>query len=136
MAVITGFYLLALEPGSSIAGAVAGAVQKQPYGELNLFLGPLFNSTIIDTIYAQRSTAAAKVPLGSAVRTGAIMAWDENMHHILIGAVSVAAANVILCALLADRKLTNSQNSVDGERASIPLPISMLRPGGPRIRQA
>ncbi|KAL1889435.1 hypothetical protein Sste5346_008919 [Sporothrix stenoceras] len=127
VAIVTGFYLLVLEVGSSIGSAVVGAVQKQLRGELQANLAGVVNATIIETIYAEGAVAAVQFPLGSAVRTGIIKAWSSNMHSLLIGAVVIAAFDVILSFCLPDKVLPDKQNFSDDEDAETPVPIAMRR---------
>ena len=125
VAIMTGFILLVLELGSAIGSAVVGAVQKELRGELHIYLDPLVNSTIVDTIYAQGSGAVIAFPLGTPVRTDIIKAWTVKLQHILTGAISIAAVDVILCTLLADERLSDNQNFVDDEPASTLMPITL-----------
>lgn len=124
VAITTGFFLLVLQLGS----AAVGAIQKKLRGELHQYLDNLVNSTVVETIYAQGSLATDAYPLGTPVRTAVIEAWSVNMHQILIGAISIAAVDVVLCAFLSDKKLTDKQNLVqDNEPASILIPAATRR---------
>ncbi|CAK7244839.1 MAG: hypothetical protein STHCBS139747_006387 [Sporothrix thermara] len=125
VAIVTGFYLLVLEVGSSIGSAVVGAVQKQLRGELMADLAGLANTTVIETIYLEGATAAAQFPLGSAIRSGIVKAWSSNMHSLLIGAIIIAAFDVILAFFLPDRVLPDAQNFSEDEAAETPVPIAM-----------
>lgn len=127
MAIVTGFYLLTLQLGSAIGAAVVGAIQKQLRGELHEFLDPLVNSTVVEKIYAQGSNALAAYPIGTPVRAGVIKAWSLNMHQIITGAITIAAVDVILCALLPDKELSDNQNLVDDKPVSTFAPTA-LRP--------
>ena len=125
VAIVTGFYLLVLEVGSSIGSAVVGAVQKQLRGELQSSLAGVVNATVIETIYLEGAVAAVEFPQGSPVRTGIISAWPANMHSLLIGAIVIASFDVILAFCLPDKILPDKQNFSDDEEAETPVPVAM-----------
>ncbi|CAK7235679.1 hypothetical protein SEUCBS140593_009360 [Sporothrix eucalyptigena] len=127
VAIVTGFYLLVLEVGSSIGSAVVGAVQKQLRGELMTDLAGIANTTVIETIYSEGATAAVEYPMGSAIRSGIIKAWSSNMHSLLIGAIIIAAFDVILAFFLPDKILPDTQNFSDDEAAETPVPMAMRK---------
>ncbi|CAK7262836.1 hypothetical protein SEPCBS119000_000187 [Sporothrix epigloea] len=127
VAIVTGFYLLVLEVGSSIGSAVVGAVQKQLRTELTRELSGLANSTVIETIYLRGASAAVHFPLGSAIRTGIVKAWSSNMHSLLIGAITIASFDVILAFVLPNKVLPNSQNFSEEEANETPVPVAMRR---------
>lgn len=124
MAIVTGFFLLVLELGSSIGSAVVGAVQKQLRGQLQTSLAGVVNATVVEAIYEQGAVAAAMFPVGSPVRTGIIAAWTKNMHSLLIGAIVIGAFDIILAVFIPNKVLPDKQNFED-EDAKTLTPVAL-----------
>lgn len=127
LAMVTGFVLLILELGAATGSAVVGAVQQMLRSSLHQYLDPITgsNSTVVDIIYAQGSLAMAEYPLGTPVRDATVHAWADNMHQLIIAAITLAAVNLLTCAVLPDRELKDKQqNNVESGSVGVLPPVA------------
>ena len=127
LSIVTGFTMLVLELGAAIGAAVVGAVQQTLRGSLHQYLDPITggNATVVDIIYAQGSGAMADYPLGTPIRDATIHAWTDNMHQLIIGAITLAAVNLLTCVVLPDHELKDKQqNNVEEGRVGVLPPIA------------
>ena len=128
LSIVTGFILLLLELGAAVGNAVVGAVQQTLRSSLHRYLDPVTggNSTVVDTIYARGSLAAAQFPLGSPIRDATAHAWTDNMHQLIVAAISLAAVNLVTCVLLPNRELKDKQqNNIADGGTGILVPVGV-----------
>ncbi|KND86480.1 Siderophore iron transporter mirC [Tolypocladium ophioglossoides CBS 100239] len=127
LSIVTGFILLVLELGASIGSAVVGAVQQTLRSSLHQYLDPITggNATVVNTIYAQGSLAVAKYPLGTPIRDATVHAWTDNMHQLIIAAVTLGAVNLLTCVALPDHELKDrQQNNVENDSTGVLAPVA------------
>ncbi|KIW21093.1 hypothetical protein PV08_01672 [Exophiala spinifera] len=129
LSIVTGFVLLILELGSAIGSAVVGAVQQTLRASLHHYLDPVTggNATVVNLIYAEGSRAVADFPLGDPIRDATVDAWADNMHKMIIGAITLAAVNLVTCLILPDHVLKDKQqNNVESRSVGILPPRAVL----------
>ncbi|KAK6387562.1 hypothetical protein LTS17_000831 [Exophiala oligosperma] len=129
LSIVTGFVLLVLELGSAIGSATVGAVQQTLRASLHHYLEPITggNATVVNLIYAQGSRAVAGFPLGTPIRDATVHAWSDIMHKLIVGALTLAAVNLVTCLVLPDHVLKDKQqNNVEDETVGIMPPQAVL----------
>lgn len=127
LSIVTGFILLVLELGAAIGSAVVGAVQQTLRSSLHQYMDPVTggNATIVNMVYAQGSLAASHYPLGSPVRDAIVHAWTDNIHQLVVAAITLGAVNFLICAALPDHELKDNQhNNIDSGKAGILPPTA------------
>lgn len=83
------------------------------------------NITIIDIVYAQGGLVVSKFPLGSPVWDTIIHAWIDNIHQLVVAAITLGAVNFFICAALPDHELKDNQhNNIDNSKAGILPPTA------------
>lgn len=123
-AMVTGIFLMAGGVADAAGSAIAGAIQQQLLPALREFLAGTADDAAIQTIYDQGYLALdPDYPLGSPIRTGAILAWEKNTRQILAAAIAIAGLSFLLCFALKDRVLPETQNRVTDEDTGLLVPI-------------
>jgi SIT family siderophore-iron:H+ symporter-like MFS transporter len=113
--------------GAAIGSAVVGAVQQTLRPSLHRYLDPITggDASLVNTIYAQGALAAAIYPLGTPIRDAIVHAWTDNMHQLIIAAITLGAVNILTCVALPDHELKdNQQNNIEDDKIGVLVPAA------------
>ncbi|PWN48195.1 putative siderophore iron transporter mirC [Violaceomyces palustris] len=119
VALVTAYLLLITEIGGACGNAVVGAVQTNVFPEYLAKYLPDVDAATRATIAASPYGAALTYPMGSPIREGLILAYNDYVHKLLIISISLSVVPIILTLLIKDRKLNDKQNCVSDELAGM-----------------
>lgn len=116
VAVITGLYLATYNIGSALGGAISGTIWTNTLpAALEEHLTPLGNATLAAATYANPFAVAAEYPVGTAVRTGIIEAYQHSQRLLCITGICLCVLLIFFAFCLRDPRLGDEQSLPDAE---------------------
>ncbi|WRT64021.1 uncharacterized protein IL334_000948 [Kwoniella shivajii] len=118
VATVTAMVLLITEVGNSVGSAIAAEIWSSHMPAALAKHVPTNNATLLADLYGS-ITQIALYPENDPIRMGAIVAYQDVMFKLVLGALIVAILPPIFCVIFTkDIKLTRAQNAVDAKDLS------------------
>ncbi|KAM0754821.1 MFS general substrate transporter [Meredithblackwellia eburnea MCA 4105] len=114
LAVITACYLASYNMGSALGQTISGAMWTQILP--NQLTKQLGNSTLAASVYADPYTFADTYAVGTAERTGAILAYRYIQRLLCITGLCLSVLLVVCCLITRDLRLGDEQSLENAER--------------------
>ncbi|WWD18029.1 hypothetical protein CI109_102476 [Kwoniella shandongensis] len=115
VATVTAMVLLITEVGNSVGSAAATGIWATYMPKELAKHVPTNNATLLAELFGSITDIAA-LPVDDPIRLGAIVAYQNVMFRLVLGAVIVAILPPIFCLLFTkDIRLTRAQNAVDAK---------------------